>query len=149
MSKYYGIVIGFLIICTVAFTIILSFTNYITISLQSGQSAELMRGSLWLRLPQQSVAGARLRVLRPYEEPVICWWIEYHNMGNGRWVIVPLWIPALIISSATTLFWLQLALRGRKRRRTHACPKCSYSMSGLSAKASCPECGHRPSAEMM
>ncbi len=54
--------------------------------------------------------------------------------------IMPLWIPAALLSIACgVLTWRD----GRpwRRSRNGFCPKCNYDRAGLAPAASCPECG--------
>ncbi len=85
-------------------------------------------------------------------------WDDYHkpaNFGYGSWsrplfrrynsgedwscfVVVPHWIPILILSSLFGIFYLPLRRR-RKRKKLGLCVKCGYDLRA--SKDRCPECG--------
>ncbi len=53
---------------------------------------------------------------------------------------IPLWAPFLLAAFVTTIVW-RLDTLARRRAKLGACPKCSYSRTGLAPNAVCPECG--------
>jgi predicted amidophosphoribosyltransferase len=56
----------------------------------------------------------------------------------NHWLIVPLWLPALlagVLPAARVASWL---IRYRRRQR-HLCPSCGYDLRASPER--CPECG--------
>ena len=86
------------------------------------------------------------------------WWDDYHkpaNSGYGSWskplfhwdaldeywfcfVVLPHWIPILILGSLLGIFYLPMGRR-RKRKKLGLCVKCGYDLRA--SKDRCPECG--------
>jgi hypothetical protein len=56
-----------------------------------------------------------------------------------RGVNIPLWFPASILGSLTTLFLYNAFVR-RSRMRTNKCIHCGYDLRAIDVKV-CPECG--------
>jgi hypothetical protein len=73
--------------------------------------------------------------------PFFWWQFSDSSMPGIRVVILPLWIPTLVLASLTTiLLWEDLARRHRRRRGL--CPSCGYDRRGLATPTTkCPECG--------
>ncbi len=71
-------------------------------------------------------------------------WIQFDPKLSGLrgpWTLwVPLWLPAASCVACATIAWF-LDIRARRRAKRGACPKCSYSRTGLAPDAVCPECG--------
>jgi hypothetical protein len=65
------------------------------------------------------------------------------NADNSsfHWLMIPLWIPLLVVFTPTAIAWHLDAL-ARGRARVGLCPECGYDRTGLAAGAVCPECGH-------
>jgi hypothetical protein len=68
----------------------------------------------------------------------------WRNVGlNGSWsggwdVVLPLWIPFLLVAFPTgTLFYLD-----RRRIPPHCCLGCGYDLTG-NTSGTCPECGEK------
>ena len=59
-------------------------------------------------------------------------------------VDVPLWCPALLFATPAFLLWRSHIRTRRAIRMASPCPKCGYSLTGLTTGAPCPECGKRP-----
>ena len=61
-----------------------------------------------------------------------------------RTLVLPLYIPLLILSIPTAYLWLPRlrAIRSNRRRRRNVCPRCAYSQLSLPPNSRCPECGH-------
>ena len=68
------------------------------------------------------------------------WW--FYSPGNLQFprTYVPIWLP-VTISALITVFAWRLDTLARRRAKLGACPKCSYSRTGLALSAVCPECG--------
>jgi hypothetical protein len=73
------------------------------------------------------------RLLDQMTHPV--WWPTV-NLGNYSVVIVPLWIPLLLIALPTArVWWLD-----RRRPALGHCTRCGYDLTG-NVSGRCPECG--------
>jgi len=69
------------------------------------------------------------RVTIPFRPPGLVW-------NNGRiWLQLPLWIPFVIVASASAVLWW----RERTIPPGH-CPTCGYNLTG-NVSGRCPECG--------
>jgi hypothetical protein len=74
------------------------------------------------------------------------WWFHYERGDptvtkgsvSGVLIMVPLWVPLLLIAFPTWWYWTGLWVR---RADTARCFKCGYSRAGLATDAACPECG--------
>ena len=72
-------------------------------------------------------------------------WVYWYSKSTGYYsglisYAYPLWpIPLLLWTPAALL--LRSGIVARRRTITNACPKCGYSLAGLTAGAACPECG--------
>jgi hypothetical protein len=69
--------------------------------------------------------------------------VERRREGNNydsRLVLVPLWLPLLLLA-ATTLWLARLTARARREERSKAglCPACGYDLRATPGR--CPECG--------
>jgi hypothetical protein len=60
-------------------------------------------------------------------------------------VIVPLWIPLLLLAFPTTYLFLR-DRRAARLAKTNSCPHCDYNLTGLAPNSPCPECGRGPPA---
>src|SRR5262249_861572 len=64
------------------------------------------------------------------------------SYGSTPWraerglVVMPLWIPLLLVAAPTGLPWF----RDRRRFPRGHCPSCGYNLTG-NESGSCPECG--------
>ncbi|MGH7132724.1 MAG: hypothetical protein ACREJO_12335 [Phycisphaerales bacterium] len=64
----------------------------------------------------------------------------YMRFSGYRCVLVTLWpVCLLLLCSGSVMLWS--ARRARRRGVAGVCVKCGYSLAGLPAGASCPECG--------
>ncbi len=70
------------------------------------------------------------------------WNAPASKLNGSGWacLVVPLWAPLLLAIIVTSLAWL-LDTLARRRAKLGACPKCSYSRTGLAVGGVCPECG--------
>jgi hypothetical protein len=59
------------------------------------------------------------------------------SRANGLSVVVPLWIPAILLGAWAGLLWRAHLSSGDRWR----CAWCGYDRRGLAADAACPECG--------
>ena len=67
-------------------------------------------------------------------------WRPRANLWSSHLSIeLPLWIPILAASLASTFLWWS-AFVPRRRARAGLCPNCAYTMVGLTTPI-CPECG--------
>ncbi len=71
----------------------------------------------------------------PYDSPLY----------DGIWprqieVIVPLWLPLVVLLAYPTTFVIRGPLRRHRRRKRGLCIHCGYSLKGL-PEPRCPECG--------
>ncbi len=99
---------------------------------------------LWVPL-RQPAGGAKLMYWNRYHHfrrsrDYSAWWPHWepNRRVNSDWfyLMVPLWIPLLIIAVPTAiLFW-----RGRRRARPGFCVQCGYDLTG-NVSGRCPECG--------
>lgn len=68
--------------------------------------------------------------------PHIRWWPSHTPGWASRDLIVPLWIPFLLLALPTAfLVWLD-----RRRIPPHCCQCCGYDLTG-NTRGVCPECG--------
>lgn len=67
---------------------------------------------------------------------------ERYTIGMSR-IIIPLWIPSLILGTGLT-FPLMSFARGLYRRRKGLCVRCAYVLTG-NVSGVCPECGTKVS----
>jgi hypothetical protein len=58
----------------------------------------------------------------------------------NRFIVVPLWIPLVLLLAVTAAVW-RVEVLARRRAVAGACVKCGYDCSGIGVKAVCPECG--------
>jgi hypothetical protein len=62
---------------------------------------------------------------------------ETYTLGaRGYYVVVPLWLPFLLLLVPTVLLWQ----RDRRTRRPGHCRRCDYDLTG-NTTGRCPECG--------
>jgi hypothetical protein len=64
--------------------------------------------------------------------------ILHHGAGSTWWVVVPLWMPFVLIAISTVYLWW----RDRRRIRPGHCQECGYNLTG-NVSGVCPECGER------
>ena len=67
-------------------------------------------------------------------------WFDWGAGRGGKYLMVPLWLPALLSLLATAAAWRADA-KYLRRARAGLCASCGYDLSGLPAKGGCPECG--------
>jgi hypothetical protein len=78
------------------------------------------------------------------ERPFSLRWLPDWSFGWPGWyVIVPLWIPLVMILAFTVAAW-RLDAAARRRASADLCMKCGYDRSGLAPDGACPECGAGP-----
>jgi hypothetical protein len=70
------------------------------------------------------------------------WW-PHLSQTPFHSVLIPLWIPLVVVAAATALLWTA-DRRGTQRESGGRCPKCQYDRRGLAPDAKCPECGTIP-----
>jgi hypothetical protein len=68
------------------------------------------------------------------------WWFT-----PGTFVVLPLWLPLVIVGVPTSFLWYR-ARPSAARRHAGLCPKCGYDRRGIDAARPCPECGAAPTA---
>jgi hypothetical protein len=72
--------------------------------------------------------------------PILGWNFQFRCNPAGTYVVLPLWMPWLLIAGLTA--W---RFRADRLWSPHACAKCGYDRKGLAAAVQCPECGTVPS----
>ena len=65
-------------------------------------------------------------------------WPSCHLSGGIRAIVVPLWIPFLLVVAPTTYLWY----RDRRRPPPGHCRSCHYNLTG-NVSGVCPECGEK------
>ncbi len=105
-----------------------------------GGVIRLGTGSLMFVGDPLQLGGLRCRVHLPdslaalgFEAP-IC---EKHDWGSWE-IIVPLWLPCLVLGGLRTAAWLHV----RQTRPDPVCGTCGYCLTG-NVSGRCPECGTR------
>jgi hypothetical protein len=77
-----------------------------------------------------------------WSRPRMIWWIDHEERVSGwiRSILVPLWMPVVLLAIPTGRAWQTYF---KHRRASTACPTCGYDRSGLpgGSAALCPECG--------
>lgn len=69
------------------------------------------------------------------------WLPRIDNFGtNSPNVILPLWLPTLLVAVPAAWMW-RTDLKRRKAARVGCCATCGYSHAGLGEGKTCPECG--------
>lgn len=69
------------------------------------------------------------------------WKPRWHSEGNHRfYVVIPLWLPALVFAVPAAWMW-RVDVKRRRAARVGCCATCGYSLLGLGEGAACPECG--------
>jgi hypothetical protein len=94
----------------------------------------------WLRIP-----GLTLRVGRANW---LAWrfrWERCSSTGQSEtlawwWMMLPLWIPFLIVAPPTAFLWWR-----DRRYPPHCCQTCGYNLTG-NVSGVCPECGEKVEA---
>jgi hypothetical protein len=96
---------------------------------------------------QESVKNGRTPLIyrpAPFAAEFLPYWDRRARRGPGTsvwWVLhIPLWPLAILVLGAAMVAW-RLDTLARRRAKLDACPKCSYSRTGLVPSAVCPECG--------
>lgn len=88
--------------------------------------------SLWTDYVVSSVGGFLFDYV-PSTRMVIRWAPEYES----SYLLLPLWIPFLVISVPTAYLWYC----DRRRIPPHCCQQCGYDLTG-NTSGICPECGY-------
>ncbi len=97
-----------------------------------------------VRVPRTSESPFNtLMQMNVLEPPGFKWWFRWCNDRTYTGLAVPMWAPVVIALVPTVLAW-RLDTLARRRAKLGACPKCSYSRTGLAPDAVCPECGTAP-----
>jgi hypothetical protein len=74
-------------------------------------------------------------------DPRSQWTWRFYDLGLiGKYVFLPLWIPAVLAGFPAALLWVK-DTRMRHRDRAGHCVTCGYDRKGLPDDRSCPECG--------
>ena len=83
--------------------------------------------------PQKGWAFAKRQTAAPM---VRFWWIRILRPIPSAWaVIVPLWIPPVVLAIPTYILW-----RRDRRYPPGHCQECGYNLTG-NVSGVCPECG--------
>jgi hypothetical protein len=133
--RWAGITVCIISVLALLLSLLLNATMYRTgwgVALGSGcvtvQSTSAQYGN-----PQQGWSFSERQAAQPLMR---CWWVRILRPRPGLWaVIVPLWIPPLILGISTFFLW-----RRRLRRPPGHCQSCGYNLMG-NVSGVCPECG--------
>ena len=60
--------------------------------------------------------------------------------NDTYWIVMPLWVPFVILAAYPTIALIRGLLRRRRRRKRGLCRSCGYDLTGL-PEPKCPECG--------
>lgn len=71
------------------------------------------------------------------EYPFISWWPEIEWTSEFKTIIIPLWIPSVLLGALTLVLW-----RRTRRFPPGQCRRCGYNLTG-NVSGVCPECGQR------
>ena len=110
-----------------------------------GFGIEMAHGCLLLDIPCSYRARDHhppsLRVESAYWFTRRDWWKPRWD-SDGWWtrVLIPIWLPAVVMCSAAMTAW-RLDTVARRRARVGHCTKCGYDRAGIAGDAKCPECG--------
>jgi hypothetical protein len=63
------------------------------------------------------------------------WWIDVQRGRDGTMVLVPLWMPALMLAALSVALW-----RRDRPIPSGRCSCCGYDLTG-NVSGRCPECG--------
>ena len=64
------------------------------------------------------------------------WRVHWLDLGGHRPIILPLWIPFVVLALPTAFLWW----RDRRRTPPGHCQTCGYNLTG-NVSGICPECG--------
>lgn len=105
-----------------------------TLEFGPAQSTSTMNGWYFWRLPPDVPMQWRPRF------QASSWAGTIGGTVRMYYIILPMWIPVLLIVAASIVAW-RLDVRARRRAMLRICIKCGYDCSGLTLEAKCPECG--------
>ncbi len=63
------------------------------------------------------------------------WWWYRHSSPFGWYIVVPLWMPSLLLGLLAAWLWCK-----RKSAGPNQCESCGYDLTGVPSPV-CPECG--------
>ena len=105
-------------------------------------SLELVLGAVWYRAQPRPdpVTAPFISITDLYQAaPSAHWRIRGSTVPGSRWVVVPLWLPFVLVVGATAFLWLF-----DRRIPVGLCISCRYDLTG-NTTGICPECGaHAP-----
>jgi hypothetical protein len=133
--KWAGLSVCIILVFALLSSLLFSVTMY-----RSGWGAVLGFGCVTVQTtnaqlgnPQQGWSFANRRADQPLMRS---WWVKILHPRPQQWaVIVPLWIPPLLIAIPTTILWYR-----DRRRPKGCCQGCGYDLTG-NLSGICPECG--------
>lgn len=77
--------------------------------------------------------------VRRHEFPLKWWWSGDFRKP-GKYISIPLWMPALLFAVPAAFMWRRDWIK-RRRANTNRCAHCNYDRTGLPSDRACPECG--------
>src|SRR5436190_10046051 len=95
-------------------------------------------------LPIAEGPGLHMRRRPPILVPMH-WWPRFDTRPGYANVIIPLWIPLLLVGPAAAMLWVA-DRRATRRAAKGRCASCGYDRAGLAVGVKCPECGTLPTS---